>query len=186
VWEPVHAQSPCAEESPVDRTPVVPAVVNGAKQSQQVWDTDHERTRLNVGTIITSPKGPVYSLVQIEEGRQLLIKAGSRPLNSEEGNYAVVQLELLAVWWATNECHVYLVGMEFTIVTGSRPLLGILSHAGIQCPGRNVRGYKCKIGWVLGKVRVMADTVTGTPAFEKPRNRDAVWPYWTDVDVRSL
>jgi hypothetical protein len=97
VWEPVHAQSPCAEESPVDRTPVVPAVVNGAKQSQQVWDTDHERTRLNVGTIITSPKGPVYSLVQIEEGRQLLIKAGSRPLNSEEGNYAVVQLELLAV-----------------------------------------------------------------------------------------
>ena len=167
------AHVPCAEESPVDTTPIVPAVVNGAKESQGVWDTDHEKTWVNVKTIITSPKGPIvgqfdpdlpvqlitdasrkgieYCLVQTEEGRQLLIKAGSLPLNPEEGNYAVVRLELLVVQWATNECHVYLVGTEYTIVTGSRPLLGILSHecrddaTGIQRLGQNVLGYKCRI-----------------------------------------
>jgi hypothetical protein len=174
------ARSPCTEDSPADGTLVVPMVVDGAEESHEVGDADMEETRVNVETIPTSPRGHVagqlgpvqlvtdasrkgigYCLVQIVEGHQLIIKAGSRPLNPEEGNYTMVQLEILAVWWATDECHAYLVD---TIVTGSWPLLRILSQEGIQGRGRNAQKYKCKVGWVLRTVRMTVDTVTGLPS----------------------
>ena len=174
------ARSPCTEDSPADGTLVVPMVVDGAEESHEVGDADMEETRVNVETIPTSPRGHVagqlgpvqlvtdasrkgigYCLVQIVEGHQLIIKAGSRPLNPEEGNYTMVQLEILAVWWATDECHAYLVD---TIITGSWPLLRILSQEGIQGRGRNAQKYKCKVGWVLRTVRMTVDTVTGLPS----------------------
>jgi hypothetical protein len=42
--------------------------------------------------------------------------AGSCFLSQAEKNYAVIELELLAIQWATEKCRLYLAGANFTIV----------------------------------------------------------------------
>ena len=56
-----------------------------------------------------------------------LITCGSRFLNDAEKNYAVVELELLAIQWAVQKCRLYLAGSHFTVVTDHQPLIGIMN-----------------------------------------------------------
>ena len=48
-------------------------------------------------------------------------------LSPAKKNYAVVELELLAIQWATENCRLYLTGTDFTTVTDHKLLLGILN-----------------------------------------------------------
>ena len=57
----------------------------------------------------------------------LLIMAGTRFLSPAKKNYAVVELELLAIEWAVEKCRLYLAGTDFTVITNHKPLLGILN-----------------------------------------------------------
>ena len=57
-----------------------------------------------------------------------IIQGGSRVLNAHERNYTTIELECLAMAWATTKCDFYLRGCpQFEIVTDHRPLLGIFS-----------------------------------------------------------
>ena len=110
------------------------------KDNGFLWGEDHEKALATVKEIITYPKGPVlrhfdpglpvqlmtdalrmgigYCLIQTEEGSKdpLLIIAGSRFLSAAENNYAMVELELLAIQWAFNKCRMDLVGAEFLTI----------------------------------------------------------------------
>ena len=75
-----------------------------------------------------SRTGLGYILVQYDQnGRTRLITCGSRFISPAEKNYAVVELECLAVEWAVSKCRLYLAGIEFQIKTDHKPLLGIMN-----------------------------------------------------------
>ena len=127
---------------PASGTLTVPVVVNETKESHEAGDAEEEdEDRVNVDTFPTSLRGHVmgsgpaqlimdasrkgigYCLVQIVEGHQLMLKTGSRSLSPAEDKYMMVQLEVLAVGWATDKCQAYSVDTD---VTGSRSLWRIL------------------------------------------------------------
>ena len=91
--------------------------------------------------------------------------AGSCFLSPAEKNYAVIELELLAIQWATEKCRLYLAGADFTIVTDHQPLLGVLNRKNLDAIN-NVRiqrlmskllGYSFKVEWIPGKNHAITD-----------------------------
>ena len=42
-----------------------------------------------------------------------------------ESNYAVIELECMAIQWEILKCQNYLLGMNFTVKTNHKPLLGV-------------------------------------------------------------
>ena len=56
-----------------------------------------------------------------------LITCGSRFLSEAEDNYAVIELELLAIQWAVQKCRLYLAGADFQVITDHQPLLGVMN-----------------------------------------------------------
>ena len=79
--------------------------------------TDASRTGL--GYILTQPDivipSSTHAVAKIPKGK--LITCGSRFLSDAEGNYAVVELELLAIQWAVHKCRLYLAGANFQVIT---------------------------------------------------------------------
>ena len=122
------------------------------KSNKFIWVEVHERALDKVKEIITNPVGPIlrhfdstlpirlltdasrssfsFCLVQedTEKKAPLLIMASSRFLSPAEKNYAVIELELLAIQWATEKCPLYLAGADFTIVTDHQLLLRVLNR----------------------------------------------------------
>ena len=122
------------------------------KSNKFIWDEVHERALDKVKEIITNPAGPIlrhfdstlpirsltdasrssfsFCLVQEDTKKKapLLIMAGSRFLSPTEKNYAVIELELLAIQWATEKCPLYLAIADFTIVTDHQLLLRVLDR----------------------------------------------------------
>ena len=162
-----------------------------------LWGDEHEAGLKKVKEIITNPEGPVlkhfdptlpiqvltdaywtgigFCLVQTDEGSKipLLIMAGSRLLSPAEKNYAVVELELLAIQWAVEKCRLYLAGANFTVVTDHQPLLGIINSKNLDainntCIQRlmaKLLGYSFKAVWVPGKNHLIADALSRSPVF---------------------
>ena len=58
--------------------------------------------------------------------------AGSHFLSPAEKNYSVLELELLAIQWAVEKCHLYLAATDFTVITDHQPLLGILNQKNLD------------------------------------------------------
>ena len=73
---------------------------------------------------------------KIPKGR--LITCGSRFLSSAESNYAVIELELLAIQWAVEKCRLYLAGTDFTVITDHQPIVGVLNGKNMD-PINNVQ-----------------------------------------------
>ena len=114
--------------------------------------TDASRTGLGyilMQTEVTPPKKPVRKL----------ITCGSRFLSEAEGNYAVVELELLAIQWAVKKCRLYLAGADFEVITDHQPLLGIMNgrnldaiqNARIHRLMSKLLGYRFNVRWTPGK-----------------------------------
>ena len=86
--------------------------------------------------------------------------AGSRFLSPAEKNYAVVELELLAIQWAVKKCRLYLAGADFMVVTDHQPLLGIfnrknldaINNTHIQRLMAKLLGYCFKVVWAQEKI----------------------------------
>ena len=77
--------------------------------------------------ITTSPTS--YTLKKAPKGR--LVVCGSRFISSTESNYAVIELEMLALVWAIQKSRLYLAGSRFDVVTDHQPLVAI-------CNGKNL------------------------------------------------
>ena len=51
-----------------------------------------------------------------------LVQCGSRSLTSTEANYAIIELECLAITWAIKKCRIYLAGSNFNVYSDHKPL----------------------------------------------------------------
>ena len=60
----------------------------------ELTETDRTRNKGATGHITKDPRGK-------------LITCGSRFLSSAENNYAVIELELLAIQWAVSKCRIF-------------------------------------------------------------------------------
>ena len=102
-----------------------------------LWDTSHTVSFLKAKTLLTttptlafydvsrptrlltdaSRLGLGFVLQQENHGEWKLVQAGSRFLTDTETCYAVIELELLAVAWATKKCRIFLSGLtSFTVI----------------------------------------------------------------------
>ena len=109
-----------------------------------------------------------------------MITCGSRFLNDAEKNYAVVELELLAIQWAVQKCRLYLAGSNFKVITDHQPLIGIMNgknldainNARIQHMMSKLLGYSFKVEWIPGKNQCIADALSRSPVFAAENHAD--------------
>ena len=73
-------------------------------------ETKPEGNDNNLANIVTK-----HTAKKIPKGK--LVSCGSRFLSNAESNYAVIDLELLAIQWAVQKCRLYLAGTKFTVIT---------------------------------------------------------------------
>ena len=113
-----------------------------------------------------------FALIQRDDNdRMRVIQCGSRSLSAAERNYAVVELELLAVVWAIRKCRVYLANRGFRVVSDHRPLVGLVSKDSLDYLDNRrlvtlldkVSGYDFEIVWVPGKTHCLADALSRAP-----------------------
>ena len=168
------------------------------KKNAFVWNESHTKSMEAVKAIITgsqclahfNPKLPTmlladasrtglgYVLIQTEETPsskpvRKLITCGSRFLSEAESNYAVVELELLAIQWAIKKCRLYLIGAQFEVITDHQPLVAIMNGRNLDAM-QNARihrlvskllGYTFKVSWTPGKTQCIADALSRSPVF---------------------
>ena len=63
-----------------------------------------------------------------EENRWQPIECASRSLTEKEKQYLQLINEALAVRWACEHCHMYLIGSTFVVETDHKPLLPLLNN----------------------------------------------------------
>jgi hypothetical protein len=130
-----------------------------------------------------SRDGLGYALLQTDRtGRPRMVQCGSCSLTPAQKNYAVIELELAAVWWAADKCDYYLRGMpRFEVVTDHRPLVGLfgkplssLGNARLQRLRENLAMYTFEVSWVPGKTHLIADALSRAPVFPAEPDLDIV------------
>lgn len=87
-------------------------------------------------TQVVCDAGPVgigCVLVQENKGEQRVIMYASRALTDIERRYSQTEKEALAIVWACERLHMYLVGTEFELLTDHKPLQFIFSPKSKPC-----------------------------------------------------
>ena len=118
------------------------------KNRKWVWSDACQKAFENVKQLITSepvlthydPKAPVrlacdaspYGLGAVlshvmSDGCEKPIAFASRSLTKAERNYAQIDREACAIFWAVKKFHAYLFGRRFTLLTDHQPLTSIFS-----------------------------------------------------------
>jgi len=130
-----------------------------------------------------------YILTQENEAKELkLITCGSRFLTDAERNYAVIELECMAIQWAILKCRNYLLGVTFKVKTDHKPLLGVINGKDLDAVN-NLRlqrilskllGFQFTVEYVPGKLNEIADALSRSPVFQ-PEIQDQ-----EDVLVQAL
>ena len=90
------------------------------------FDRNAEGTRLITGT---SPVGLGAVPTQVQEGQERVIAYASRALTEVERRYSQTEREALGLVWGCERFHMYLYGMEFTLLTDHKPLETIYSSS---------------------------------------------------------
>ena len=115
-----------------------------------------------------------FMLLQRGENNQLRnVRCGSRSLTAAQKNYAVIDLECLAIVWAIQKCRFYLHGMpNFKVITDHRPLLGIFDKPLHELPNQRLMkfrelltDYSFELLWQPGKQHLIADALSRSPVF---------------------
>ena len=122
-----------------------------------------------------------YALLQRNTDDTLrLIQCGSRSLSSAETRYATNELEGLAILYAITDCHFYLMGTKFTVITDHRPLMGTFNkdlqdipNARLQRFRERLTQYDFEVIWVPGKTHLIADALSRAPVFA-PKEKEIV------------
>ena len=112
-----------------------------------------------------------YALLQHnKEGKTHLIQCGSRSLTIAEKNYAVVELEMLALTYGMKQCHYYLIGTDFTVLTDHRALVGLFNKhlPDIENPRllrlrMKTAEFSFNVHWTEGKTHYLADALSRHP-----------------------
>ena len=119
------------------------------KKNTFQWMEEHQQAMEKVKELLVSPmirthfdprlptilecdaarrKGMGYALMQKHGDNYKLVEAESRWLSSAEQNYGMTSLELAGVYWATQKCKLYLLGLpSFEIITDHQPLVSIIN-----------------------------------------------------------
>ena len=115
-----------------------------------------------------------YALIQRgSDGKVRLINCNSRSLTSAQRNYAVIELECMAISWAVEKCQYYLRGIsDFTVVTDHRPLVGIFAKSLQDLDNKRLTRYReklvdysFKVTWCPGKDHLIADALSRAPVW---------------------
>ena len=115
-----------------------------------------------------------YALLQTNpDGTWRLINCNSASLNSAQRNYAMVELEALAIQWAIQKCHYYLFGMKhFNVVTDHKPLVSVFQQPLQELRNQRLARFREKlvdfnfsVSWSAGKDHMIADALSRAPVF---------------------
>lgn len=131
----------------------------GQTQTLAYFDRNAEVTKLITDA---SPVGLGAVLTQVQEEQERVIAYGSRALTGVERRYS--QREALRLVWGCERFHMYLYGMEFTLLTDHKPLETIYStssrnSARIECWVLRLQPYKFRVQYVPGKQNI-ADSLS--------------------------
>ena len=113
---------------------------------------------------------------QDNSGTWCLIQAGSRFLTDAESRCAIIELEMLAVAWATLKCHLFLAGLQhFQVITDHNPLILILNHhrldeienPRLQRLKIKLMAYNFTTEWVKGTKNDAPDALSRNPVTDR-------------------
>ena len=134
-----------------------------------------------------------FALMQKQGEKWCLIQCGSRFLSDTETRYATIELECLAIAWATKKCRLFLAGLpHFKVMTDHRPLLPILNQKTMD-QVENVHllrykqalsGYNFEVFWVKGKEHVIPDTLSRSPVHKPTPEEEMEFSGDIDYDAR--
>ena len=180
------------------------------------WLPEQEKAFREVKAILTSENGPVLAqfdpklpVVLITDASRLglgfilaqddglgghtrLITCGSRFLSPAEANYAVIELECMAIQWAILKCRNYLLGVDFVVKTDHKPLLGVINGKDLDAVNNTrlqrilskLLGFQYKVEYVPGKQNLIADALSRSPVFQ-PEETDDILVQSLKVGVES-
>lgn len=111
---------------------------------------------------------------EVEAGIWKTVQAGSRFLSPAETRYAMIELELLAICWATNKCRMFVEGLprsQFEVWTDHAPLVPILEKYSLpEIENKRLQRLKMKVDhltfrtkWIKGTDNVEADSLSRNP-----------------------
>lgn len=162
------------------------------------WLQPQQESFERVKQILTNPDGPIlshfdhrlstvlltdasrlrglgFALLQTNnDGLTRLIQCGSRSLTSSESRYAVCELEGLTIQWAVLRCRIYLLNIQFTVVTDHKHLIGVFKRSNLDAVDnprlqrilQKLSPYTFDIQWTPGKRHQIADALSRSPVFE--------------------
>ncbi|XP_058456818.1 uncharacterized protein K02A2.6-like [Malaya genurostris] len=115
----------------------------------------------NPTTLVTdaSEHGLGAVLLQRVEGKLRPISFASKSLTTTERKYSTLDKEALSVVWATERFQMYLKGLEFTILTDHKPLVGIFNETSIPNKRQEswvlrMQEYRYRIRHVPGEINI--------------------------------
>ena len=165
------------------------------KDVAYLWLPEHQKDfeavkKLLCSDMITKPFDPMLptelytdasrlhglgaALVQREhDGNLRLIHCASQSLTSAQKNYSAIELEMLAIVWATEKLNFYLRGIRsFTVFTDHQPLRGVmekplasLDNARLCRFRQKLIDFSFEVKWLPGKNNVIADALSRQPVF---------------------
>ncbi|XP_059085528.1 uncharacterized protein K02A2.6-like [Tigriopus californicus] len=168
------------------------------KDTAFIWLSEHQDAFNALKAILTTPGGSIlahfdpalpsflltdasrlkelgYALLQTyPNGQSKLVQCGSRYLTAAETRYAVCEIEALAVQWAVQRCRLYLLGIQFTVITDHKPLFGIfkgsnlgsMDNPRLQRIMMKLAAYTFDVQWIPGKKHHVADALSRFPLFD--------------------
>ena len=92
----------------------------------------------------------------------------------------MVELELLALQWATKKAHLYHLGAPISAVKDNQPLVSIVNgrnhDALANAPNQRILakliGFDLALYWTQGKANVVADALSRAPVWPTPEEAD--------------
>ena len=120
------------------------------------FDRNAEKTKLITDA---SPVGLGAVLTQVQGGYERVVAYASRSLTDVERRYSQTEKEALGLVWGCERFHMYLYGVEFTLLTDHKPLEVIYStssrtSARIERWVLRLQPYKFTVQYVPGKQNI--------------------------------
>ena len=159
LWQQEHSDAFEALKSHIVNSDTVLALFDPSRPTRLETDA----SRLN---------GLGFVLRQLHEDSWRIVQCGSRFLTDAETRYAVIELELLALVWATKKLHVYLFGLEnYEVLLDHAPLIPILnkySLNAIENPRllrlrEKIQAYNFTAFHIKGKDNFISDALSRAP-----------------------